>query len=195
MRPRVLIGTVVVLCAVALVTIAALPAVVRVLAVRQIEGLTGRPAAIGAVDIDLFARRVTLSDVRVSARGGAPPAVEIPRVVVRVALAALVRGRVDVPFVAIDEPVVRLRRDEAGRLDVDDVIEHVRTRPAAEPRPFDIQRLTMGGGRVVFHDAEVDPAYVWKARSVALDSARRHRARAPAPWPARASAGRARRRS
>ena len=95
MRPRHLAVIAAVLALGIATLLAAAPAIIRALAVRQIEGLTGRDASIGDVDLNLFARHLVLRDVRVVGLAERPPVLHIPRVDVRFHLRPVLRGRID----------------------------------------------------------------------------------------------------
>ncbi|MBI2206513.1 MAG: DUF748 domain-containing protein [Candidatus Rokubacteria bacterium] len=166
-RAALLIAAVAALLIVA--ALAALPAVVRALTVRQIEQLTGRETWIADVDVNLFTRHLVLRDVRIAGAGHRPPVAEIARLDVRFGLGALVRGRIDLASVDVEAPVIRLRRDERGELNIEDIVARLLARPPAARRPVMVDHFTMSGGRIVFDDAEADPTHVWEAGSLALE--------------------------
>jgi uncharacterized protein involved in outer membrane biogenesis len=165
-----LVVAVVVLAALVVAALVVLPDIVRALAVRQITETTGRDAAIGDVDLNLFTRRITARAVRVADRAGGPPLVEIERLYARFRLGALIRGRIHLDDVAVDAPVVRLARDRNGDLNIEDIITRLLARPRREPARFRIDRLALERGRFVFQDQEATPPFTWDASALAIDA-------------------------
>jgi hypothetical protein len=164
-----------VVVAVALVVIAAivaLPAGVRLLAVRQIEQLTGREVSIANVDLNLFTRHLVVHELRVAGTHNGPPVVALARLDARFGLWALVRGRIQLMSVDVDDPLVRLRREAQGELNIEDIVARIASRPPAEePWHFTVEQLAVHDGRIVFEDAEAEPTYSWEATDLRLELA------------------------
>jgi hypothetical protein len=160
----------VIVAALVVTGLAVLPDVVRGLAVRQISQATGRDATIADVDLNLFTRRLTARAVRVAARAGAPPLLEIERLYARFRLGPLIRGRVHLDEIAVDAPVVRIARDRNGELNVEDIVQRLLSRPRREPVTVRIDRLALGRGRFVFEDHEATPPFTWDASALSIDA-------------------------
>src|SRR5919106_351406 len=93
-----------------------LPFVVRVLAVRRVEAMTGRPVSIADVDLNLFTRRILFEDVLIASPDGAPPLAAVPRVEARFRLLPFFSGRTYLERVALIRPEVHLARKDDGVL-------------------------------------------------------------------------------
>jgi hypothetical protein len=147
----------------------ALPAVIRWQVGARVTVLTGRPVTIRDVDLNLFTRRLVVSDLTVHDREGRPPLLEVARLQTRFRLWALLRGRVHLDDTAIVDPVARLVRLPSGRWSAADVQQRLRSRPAGKPVWLAVDRLSLRGGRVLVRDEHVEPATLWTADGFTLD--------------------------
>ena len=85
---------------------------------KRVAAGTGREFSIGELDVDLGLRaRVRAKDIRfANARWSKEPEmVSLDAVEFSVYLPALLRGRVDLPYVHLDAPRVLIERNEQGR--------------------------------------------------------------------------------
>jgi hypothetical protein len=148
--------------------IVALPPALGAIAQREITRVTGRVTTIGDVDLNLFTRHLVVRNVRVADRPGEPPLAEVGRLDARFGLFALLHGKIEIDALSIDTPVVRVRRDVGGRLNVADIFERYLTRPGGEARPFLLRSFTIDRGHLVFDDRAVTPARVWETTTLAV---------------------------
>src|SRR5688572_30708519 len=146
----------------------ALPPALGAIAQREITRVTGRVTTIGDVDLNRFTRHLVVRNVRVGDRPGEPPLAELGRLDARFGLLGLLRGKIEIDALSIDTPVVRVRRDAGGRLNVADILERYLTRPGGEARPFLLRSFTLERGHLVFDDRAVTPARVWETTTLAV---------------------------
>jgi hypothetical protein len=156
-RARLAVGAVALaLVAVVAVALLALPAVVRLVALRQIEAMTGQPASIADVDVNVFSRRLGVIGFRLDGAGGRPPLLELEQLRAEFRLLPLLRGRLSFEAVTLDTPTLRIVRTEAGEIDVAQVIARVLGGPPREePLDLTLERLALRNGTVVFEDRAV----------------------------------------
>jgi len=165
-RPWPAVGATLVLLSVAVVL--ALPAVVRWAAVRQLEEMLGRDVTIADVDVNLFTRTLAATDVRVEGTGGRPLAA-IQGLRAEFRYLPLFRGRVRLTRLEVREPVVRIVREAGGRLDIQDVIDRLASRPAGRALPLLVESGVLSGGRVVLDDRAVEPDGTWTAEGIEVE--------------------------
>jgi uncharacterized protein DUF748 len=149
--------------------LAVLPSLVRWQVAARITVLTGRPVTIADVDLNLFTRRLVVSDLRILGRDRRDAVVALRRVEARFLLLPLFRGRVQVHDVAVVQPVLRLVRLPSGDWNVKDVIDRLRARPAAKPAWFALDRLSLTGGRVSVRDERATPLTEWLADALTVE--------------------------
>ncbi|HZP43076.1 MAG TPA: AsmA-like C-terminal region-containing protein [Candidatus Binatia bacterium] len=105
---------------------------------------------------------VALTGVRIAddPAFGTEPFVRAARLEMRMRVLPLLRGRVVVDRVVVDQPVVRIVRDAAGRLNVDSFARRPKSpRPASTPRPkpsrgpaFQLANLRLRDGTVQYRE-------------------------------------------
>jgi hypothetical protein len=165
---RVVLGlsiSVVVLAVLAASAIPALPSLARRLAIARLEALTGRPATIDSLAIDLRHGAVSVRGVRVTDRDGEALAT-IGHLDARLRLRSILRGHVWLHDLAIDDSTVRVVRDERGEFNLADMID----RPGSGGPALDVtvDRFTVSRGTVVLEDRSISPARVWKSENLAI---------------------------
>jgi uncharacterized protein involved in outer membrane biogenesis len=121
---------------------------------KRVAAATGREFSIGALDVDLGLRsRVRAQDIHfANARWSKEREMASVRAVeFSIYLPALLRGRVDLPYVHLDAPRVLIERNEEGRGNW-----QFETAPkAAGGRPPVIRDLTVNEGRLVVREARL----------------------------------------
>jgi hypothetical protein len=151
------------------VMVAALPAVIRWLAVNRWEALTGRPASIDQVEVRLRDGHFEFQGVRLADRAPGPPFVEIERMSGTLRWGALLRGEFRARTIAITAPTVRIVRTAPGELNVSGLFK---PSGATSGRAWVSVRLEKGRltqGRVVFEDHAVSPPRTIEARDISIE--------------------------
>jgi hypothetical protein len=114
------------LLAVALAVVVLLPDFVRGRLEDRIEALTSRATTIADVDLDLFARRLVVHDLRVHGTAGEPSLAAVTRIDARFhRLAFLVRGAYVLDSAEIVRPVVHVVRTDADRFNVSALLDRL----------------------------------------------------------------------
>ena len=130
----------------------ALPEILRRVALDQIPRHLGRAVVIEDVDLNVFTRRLRVTNLRLAERRGDQSFVEVERVEARFAPTALFRSNVRLTELVLVRPVGRLVRTERGAFNVSDLLELVTAaRAARSGRPpgrwsFTVDRLKIAGG-------------------------------------------------
>lgn len=119
---------------------------------RRISAATGREFEIrGDLQVDLGLRpRITAEDLHLSNASWADEheMAAIKALDFRISVGPLLRGRVDLPYIALEEPRLRLERNEQGQSNWS-FGKPQRSEPGSLPR---IGQLEITRGRVVFHE-------------------------------------------
>ncbi len=155
------------LLALALVLFVVLPPVVRRVAVDRLARLTGRPVALGAVELNVFTGRVGLVRFRLGQRDSAEPAVQFERLDVRVSPLSLVTRNIHVVELTLTQPRIFVTRLAPDRYDFSDLLAlggpSGETKPAKpSSRTITLERLRVVDGAVVAHDLVPAPAAEWR---------------------------------
>lgn len=125
----------------------------RQIAERRATAAAGRPVTIGEIDIGLWPPRVTVTDVKVANMegGSAENMVEVARAEAVLDLSALLRGKIDIPTLTVEQPKILAERNAEGKANwqLDDP-----NRPTGAVAPdFPIRRLIVKNGWVRYRDA------------------------------------------
>lgn len=155
--------------ALGLALVATLPLVVRHLAIRQLEGATGREVRLADVDLNLFTRRLVLKDVSVRPAADTPALLEVGRVEMRFRYLPLVRGRVHLDDLTLYNLSVHIVRDAGGTLSAGDVVERWLAR-RGEPLGATLAHLRIERGRITFVDHAAEPDHRWVLQDLALEA-------------------------
>jgi hypothetical protein len=154
----------------------ALPEILRRVALDQIPRRLGRAVAIEDVDLNVFARRLRVTNVRLAERRGDRSFVEVERVEARVAPTALFRSHVHLTELVLVRPVGRLARTERGELNVSDLVELATdTLAARSGRPpgrwsVTVDRLRIAGGSIRARDETLAPPVEWEVRDLEVEA-------------------------
>ena len=152
----------------------ALPEIVRRVALDQIPKRTGRDAAIGDVDLNLFTGRLAIKAFRLAEREGPEPFVTFERLDVKLSPLALLRSHVDVREVALTAPSVRLVRTGPAEFNFSDLLGGTKS-PDTPPTPsrwaVTVERARIAGGRVEAADRAVTPAADWLIQDLGFEVA------------------------
>jgi uncharacterized protein involved in outer membrane biogenesis len=140
----------------------------RWLVIRQIAALTGRPATIEQLDLDLLRGRLAIAGLRLAEREPGPPVLELDRLEVRFAPRALLRGHAWIHDMALDGIRIRIIRSMRGEFNIADLL--TRRTTAGRSTPFTVDRLALRGGMVSLEDRTRAPVHTWRAEDIALDA-------------------------
>ncbi len=153
----------------------ALPEIVRRVALDQIPKRTGRVAAIGDVDVNLFTGRLAIKAFRLAEREGPEPFVAFERLDVKISPLALLRSHVHVVEVALAAPSVRLVRTGPAEFNFSDLLGGAEKPPEAPAAPgrwtVTVERARISGGRVEAADRAVTPAADWLIQDLGFEVA------------------------
>jgi len=149
-------------------TLAALPMIVREWAERHIEAVTGRPARIVNIDLNLFTRRLRLEGFRLGGNGPAPA--RFDRLDGRFRLWPLLKGQLALEEVILVGPTIHLVRVGPSELNVSALIALLAAPRQGEPFPFTLDHFVLDAGRIIFEDRVVSPAATWEAIDVSLEA-------------------------
>jgi hypothetical protein len=169
-RGRTWLITLAVLAVVVAGILAALPIAVRELVERRAQELTGRDVTIGDVDLNLFTRRLVVTDTRVHGSPGAPAPLVLERLAASFQRLPLLRGRLHVGDLTLAGLDVYLERTEPERFNVSDILERLAARPPGEPVDAVVETLVVRGGRLRLHDRAVEPERRWVLGDVELQA-------------------------
>jgi hypothetical protein len=148
------------------------PELLRRLVVARLEAVSGRPAAVGAAELDLWRGRISLRDVRVAelaAQGdGAEPFVALDRLDLHLRVLPLLLGRVRVRDAQLSAPTVRVVRKPDGDFNFSDLLRG----PVAAARPVDleVERFSLRGGTVVLVDRALREPRTWTSERIEIDA-------------------------
>jgi uncharacterized protein involved in outer membrane biogenesis len=144
------------------------PPLVRHLA----EGLgaeqLGRPVSVGMVAFRPWSLALTIDGLAIGAAAppgatagtaATPPQLRVRRIEADLAVESLARWAPVVDALRIEAPALRLTRDAAGRLDIDDVVERLTARPSAEPARFAIHNIVVTEGSADVLDTGVEATH------------------------------------
>lgn len=149
-------------------TMLGLAPLLRWIAVGRIHALTGRPAAIEAVALNLLTGRITVRGFRLAERDGVTPFAEVERLEARVRLPTLLLGHLRIRELVVDGPTVRVVRLPGGAFNVSDLID----RQESPPRLVDVtvDRFTLNGGAVTLEDRALSEPRTWSSEQITIEA-------------------------
>lgn len=118
----------------------------------------GRAVSVGAVDFKPWSLELTVTDLMVAGREGAPPQLALGRLYLDAELQSLFRLAPVVDALQLERPTVRLTHLGEGRYDIDDVLARFAApadAPANAPPQFALFNLALTGGTVDFTDQTI----------------------------------------
>ena len=168
-KSRWILGGLGALVLLAVAVVAALPSVIRWLAVNRLEALTGGPASIERVEVRLRDGRFEFQGVRVSDRTPGLPFIEVERMSGAFRWGALLRGEFRARAIDITAPTIRLVRTETGELNVAGLFRPSRPASGGSWLSVRVERAALTRGRVVFEDRGVSPSRTLEARDINVE--------------------------
>jgi hypothetical protein len=168
-KNRWILGGLGALALLAVVVVAALPSVIRWLAVNRSEALTGGPASIERVEVRLRDGYFEFQGVRVSDRTPGPPFIEVERMSGAFRWGALLRGEFRTRAIDITAPTIRLVRTETGELNFARLFRPSRPTSSGGWLSVRLERAALTRGRVVFEDRGVSPPRTIDAHDITVE--------------------------
>ena len=167
-----LVAIVVVVAAVIAAALAALPEIVRRVAIARLTATTGRTVSIEDVDLNLFTGRVALKGFRLNHRASAEAALEVRRVDLGVAVTSLLGKTVRVSEVSVVSPVIRVARTGPGKYDFSDLIALIPPTDPKKPstRTVTLDRVAIRDLSIVARDLVPSPPTRWTLEGFNLDA-------------------------
>ena len=146
----------------------ALPEIVRQVAVSRIHSMTGRPAAIDGVALNIFTGQIVARGFRLAERDGEAPFVDFHRLAVRVHLPALLRGHFWIRELVLESPVVRVVRLPEGAFNFSDLVRG----SAGNGGPIDltVDRFSLTGGTITLEDRALSTPHTWRSEQIAVEA-------------------------
>jgi hypothetical protein len=160
-RLRLALIVVVALVAVTAVGLAALPQLVRQVAVRRLAATTGRAVTLDAVELSLFRGHVALRGLRVMDRDGSPLAT-LDRLEARLSPRDALRGRVHLVDGALDGLTVRIVRTGPREFNISDLLVRKPDRGAGPSITTTIDRFSVRNVAAVIEDRTLSPSRTWR---------------------------------
>lgn len=124
---------------------------------QRASAALGRQVTVGAVDFRPWSLLLTLKDIQVAGLAGEPPQIKIAQLQANLELESLLRFVPVLDALDIDAPQLRLKHLGAGRYDIDDVLERLKTpsgAPPGKPLEFALYNISLHGGALDFFDRE-----------------------------------------
>ncbi len=149
-----------------LVTVVTLPGLVREVLVWRLEAATGRPVAIGTLEIDLGTGAFAVHGFRMLDRDGKTVLAEFERLDGTLHHRSLLTFQVRVADLRLLNPTVRIVRVAADRFNISDLLE--RPRPAGGAFDLHVDRFTLVGGRASLEDRVLQPPRTWTADEITI---------------------------
>jgi len=177
---KILAAVLLALVVVGAVVLAALPEIIRRVAVNQASKLTGRTVTLDDVDLNVFTGHLALKGLKLAKRGVNERAIELERLDVRVDYLPLLRHDVRVAELAVEGTTVDVVRRGPAEFDFSDILDNLRggdapahpSKPAAAPSPWTvtIDRVSVRRLNVTARDLTTSPASAWRLDDLTLDA-------------------------
>src|SRR5213593_305305 len=177
---KILAALLLALVVVGAVVLAALPEIIRRVAVNQASKLTGRTVTLDDVDLNVFTGHLALKGLKLAKRGVNERAIELERLDVRVDYLPLLRHDVRVAELAVAGTTVDVVRRGPAEFDFSDILDNLRggdapahpSKPAAAPSPWTvtIDRVSVRRLNVTARDLTTSPESAWRLDDLTLDA-------------------------
>ena len=156
------------LLAVIAVTVVALPALVRHVAIERLHALTHRPVRIDRLSLNLLTGHVVIQGLHVAELGDGAPFADLDTLDLRLHLPSLLRGHIWIRDSVLRHPVVRVVRF-GDRFNLSDLIE--RTGATSGPLDITIDRFALHGGRLTLEDRASPENKTWASEQIEIEAA------------------------
>lgn len=177
---KVLAGVVLALVVVGAVVLAALPEIVRRVAVNQASKLTGRTVSLDDVDLNIFTGHLALKGLKLVKRGVSERAIELERLDVRVDYLPLLRHDVRVRELAVVGTTIDVVRRGPVEFDFSDILDNFHggdtaaqpSKPATAPSRWTVTLNTVSVRRLTVNarDLTTSPESAWRLDDMTLDA-------------------------
>lgn len=150
---RTLIGLLAFIVLIGLFGYFALPGIIKSQAEQIITEKLHRQTTIGKVEVNPYAMRLTIHDMKLMEPEGDVPFASFEKLLVNVSYKSLLRFAPVVEQVQLSTPYVHLVRKDAGRTNIDDIIELINSQPPSpEPARFSVFNIEIDKGRIEVDD-------------------------------------------
>lgn len=151
-----------------------LPEAIRWAVVWRLGVLTGRPATVASVQLDLLGGRLVLRGLRLADLDGAP-LLAVGLVDLRLDLRQLLRGHLVIATASLEAPELRIVRTGPRTLNISDLL----TRPSRGPARLAVtlERALLTHGVVLIEDRVLAPPRTWRIDGITAE------ARSVSSWP------------
>ncbi|MNR82683.1 AsmA family protein [compost metagenome] len=131
----------------------ALPGIIKSQAEQIITEKLHRKTSIGQVEVNPYAMRLTIHDMKLMEPEGDVVFVSFEKLLVNVSYKSLLRLAPVVEQVQLSTPYVHLVRKDANRTNIDDIIELINSQPPSpEPARFSVFNIEIDKGRIEVDD-------------------------------------------
>ncbi|WP_353156389.1 DUF748 domain-containing protein, partial [Herminiimonas fonticola] len=131
----------------------ALPGIIKSQAETLITEKLHRQTTIGQVEVNPYAMRVTIHDMKLMEPEGDVVFASFEKLMVNVSYKSLFRLAPVVQQVQLSAPYVHLVRKDATHYNIDDIIELINSQPPSpEPARFSVFNIELDKGRIEFDD-------------------------------------------
>lgn len=145
-----------------------LPEIVRRIAVARIHAATGRPVSIAAVELNLWTGRVTVRGVRLADRDQTAPFADFDRLEARLHLPSLLRGRIWIHDLSLNDSTVRVVRLPTGEFNFSDLIQASGT--TTGPLDVTVDHFALAGGTVTLEDRALAEPRTWTSEQITIEA-------------------------
>jgi len=177
---KIVVGVLLAVLVVGAVVLAALPEIVRRVAVNQASKLTGRTVTLNDVDLNVFTGHLALKGLRLAKRDANERTVELERLDVRIDYLPLFRHDVRVTELSVAGTTIDVVRRGPAEFDFSDILDRLRggETPAPPPKPsapgtpwtVSLDRVSVRGLTVIARDQTTSPASAWRLDEMTLDA-------------------------
>jgi len=177
---KVLVGVLLAVMVVGALVLAALPEIIRRVAVNQASKLTGRTISLDDVDLNVFTGHLALKGLKLAKRGVNERAVAMERLDVRVDYLPLLRREVRVTELTLVATTIDVVRRGPTEFDFSDVMDTLRggdapaqpSKPSATPSQWTmtLNRVSVRRLTVVARDLTTSPESKWRIEDLTLDA-------------------------
>lgn len=114
----------------------------------------GRQVEIGALHLNPYTLTARLEQVRIAGPSpGAPAALELGAIDASVSPRSLFHWAPVLSHLSLEAPVVRIARDASGRLDFQDIVDHIAATPSTGATPrLALDNIRVANGHIIFDD-------------------------------------------
>src|SRR5262249_44749801 len=137
-------------------------------AIARIHAATGRLVSIDAVQLNLVTGRVSVRGFRVADRDGSAPFADFSRLDAQFHLPSLLRGRIWLRDLTINDSTVRVVRLPTGEFNLSDLIQG--SSGVTTPLDVTVDRFALAGGTVMLEDWALAEPRTWTSEQITIEA-------------------------